>query len=138
MGVVGGRFDDVGVERALGQEVDLAEPARLGLEDLDEGAADAPPLLLGVDDPGQGGEEAIVGVDVHQPDVALPGHDIDHPVTFIAAQQPVVDEDAGELIPHSPVHQGGRHRGVDAPGESADHPSGPDSRLDSGDRHLDE
>ena len=44
----GHRLDDVGIERALGQEVGAAELARLLVEDVDEGGADDLALLLRV------------------------------------------------------------------------------------------
>ena len=44
------RLDDVGVQRALGQEVDVTYRPGLGLEHRDELSADDAPLLLGVDD----------------------------------------------------------------------------------------
>ena len=69
------RLDDVGVERALGQEVDPAELRRLLLEDPDELVADDLALLLGVLDTGQPGEEPVARVDhdeVHA-EVALEG-----------------------------------------------------------------
>ena len=64
-------LDDVGIERALHQEVDgLAVGARLGddlagrlLEHADELAADDLALLLRVGHPGQRGEEPVLGVD---------------------------------------------------------------------------
>jgi hypothetical protein len=40
-------LDDVGVERPLGEGAGIREAPRLGLEDLDELAADDPALLLG-------------------------------------------------------------------------------------------
>src|ERR1035437_6304979 len=58
-----GRFDDIGVERALGQESDLAELSRLLLEDADELVADNVPLLLGVDDAFELAQEPFAGVD---------------------------------------------------------------------------
>ena len=48
------RFDHVGIERALHQESHvLAHRPRFGLEHVDEGVADAAPLLLGIGDAGQ-------------------------------------------------------------------------------------
>ena len=123
-------LDDVRVEGALGEEVDVAQPAGLDLEDLDEGAPDPPPLLLGVGDPGQRGEEAVGGVDVHQLDLALVGHHLDHPPALAAAEQPVVDEDAGQLIAHGSVHEGRGHRRVDPAREGAEHAALPDPGAD--------
>ena len=45
-----GRLDDVRVERPLGQIAGVGKPSRLGLEDLDELAADDPAFLLRVGD----------------------------------------------------------------------------------------
>jgi len=64
----------------------------------DEGRADAPAFLLGVDDPVERVEELIGCVDVHEVDVALGAQHIDDPVALTATEQTVVDEYAGELI----------------------------------------
>ena len=46
------------------------------------------------------------------------------------AQQPVVDEHAGQLVADGPLHQRGGHRGVDAAGQPADHLLVADLRAD--------
>jgi hypothetical protein len=46
------------------------------------------------------------------------------------AQQPVVDEHAGQLVTDGPLHQGGGHRGVDPARQCADHPVAADLGLD--------
>ena len=48
----------------------------------------------------------------------------DDALRLLAAQEAVVDEDAGELVAHGPVHQGGGDGGVDAAGEGADDAAG--------------
>ena len=48
-------------------------------------------------------------------------------------EQPVVDEDAGELVADRRVDEGGGHRRVDSAGKTADHLSPTDLRLDRGD-----
>ena len=113
-------LDHIRVERSLRQEVDLAETRRLLLEHPDEGRTDATALLLGIDDPGECVEELVGGVDMDEPDMPLGGHHIDHAVTLATPEQPVVDEDAGQLITDCAVHQCGRDRGVDAATERAD------------------
>ena len=40
---------------------------------------------------------------------------------LLAAQQAVIDEDAGELVADGAVDERGRHRRVHAAGEGADH-----------------
>ncbi len=45
-----------------------------------------------------------------------------HLLGLVQPHQAVVDEDAGQLLPHRPVDEQRRDRGVDAAGEAADHP----------------
>ena len=125
-------LDDVGVERALHEERDLvallgrgAEHLGLGgLEDPDELAADDLALLLGVADPGERVEEALLGVDDVQVD-AGGGDEVALDLLGLAlAQQPVVDEDAGQPVADGALDEGGRDRGVDAAGEAADRRAG--------------
>jgi hypothetical protein len=54
------------------------------------------------------------------------------------AQQAVVDEDARQLVAHGAVHEGGRDRGIDAPGEPADHALPAHALAHAGDRVLHE
>ena len=53
----GNRFDDIGIERALREKVDLAELRGFRLEDVDEGGADGFALLLGIGHAGEPLEE---------------------------------------------------------------------------------
>jgi hypothetical protein len=64
-------FDHVGIERALGKEVGAAELLRFLLEHGNELAADELALGFGVGDPGEPGEEALLGVDHDQRDVVM-------------------------------------------------------------------
>ena len=131
-------LDHVGVERALHQEGDLlalrggsAQDVALGgLEDPDELATDDLALLLGVGDARERVEETLLGVDDVQVD---PGGRDEVALDLLGlalAEQAVVDEHTGELVADGPLHDGRRHRGVDAAGESADRPAvtdlGPD------------
>ena len=131
---------DVRVERALHEEVDrLAVGAGVGddlagggLEHPDELAPDDLALLLRIADPGQGREEAVLGVD----DLERHAGGLDEvPLDLLGLagpQQPVVDEHAGEAVADRPLHERGRHRRVDAAGEPAQHAlvtdRGPDRR----------
>src|SRR6185503_6060284 len=72
LGLGGGAFDDVRIERALGQEIDPSERRCLLLEDPDELVADDLALLLRVLDTGEPGEEPATRVD----------HDEAHPEVF--------------------------------------------------------
>src|SRR6266851_4308593 len=99
-----GRLDHVRVKGALREEVDVAQARRLRFEDGDELSADDPALLLRVDHTFQGGEEAVGGVDVADVHVEVAVHHVEHPLRLFLAQQPVVDEDAGQLIPDRAVY----------------------------------
>src|SRR5262245_53847117 len=59
----GDRLDHVRVQCALREEVNLSELRRFGLEDLNKGSADDPPLLLGVHDAGESIEKRLRRVD---------------------------------------------------------------------------
>ena len=104
----GGALDDVGVERALGQEVDGADLGRLLLEDADELVADDLALLLGVLDAGEPGQEALARIDHDQvhAEVALEGDA--QQLRFLLAHQPVVDVDAGQPIADRAMDEGRR------------------------------
>ncbi len=91
-------FDDVRVERALGQEVDAAQVRRFLLEDPDELIPDDPALVLGILDAGKTGEESLAGVDHDEPhpEIALEGDS--KQLQFLLAHEPVIDVDAGEPV----------------------------------------
>ncbi len=74
------------------------------------------------------------GVDVNQRDVVVAAEQFDDGLAFVQAQQPVIDEHAGELVADRLVDQHRRHRAVDAAGQPADHPAAPDLLADALDR----
>ena len=107
------RLDHVGVERSLYEVLDVAELASLFLEHANEIFADSPALLLGLGDAGQPLEEALIRVDVNERhfEVLIEGaHDVG---CFLGPQEPVVDEDAGELVADSTVNEQRRDRRID-------------------------
>ena len=123
-------LDDVGVEGALHEEVDgLAVGPGVGhhatgglLEHPDELAPDRLALLLGIGDAGEGGEEALLGLD-HVQRHAGGVHEVALDLLGLAgAEQAVVDEHAREAVADGPLHEGGGHRRVDPAGEPAQHP----------------
>ena len=109
---VAARFDHVGVQRALHQEVRVAEGTRLGLEDAYEQLADDAPLRLRLDDAGERCEEARRGIHVHQAAVAAEG--LAHLPALARTHQPGVDENAGEAVTDGSAHEGSGDRRVDA------------------------
>ena len=140
--VVAARLDDVGVERALHEEPRVGavrgEVARGLLEHADERLADDLALLLGLDDVVERAEEAVGRLHVHEVDGELAAEGLLHLLGFVEPQQPGVDEHARELVADRLVHERGRDRGVDAAGESADHPFRADLRAHLVDRLLDD
>ena len=115
-----------------------AQAGRLLLEDADEGRADAPAFLLRVDDPGERVEELVGCVDVHEIDMALGAHDVDDPVALATPEQPVVDEDAGQLVADRAMHERRCDRRVDPTAERADHLAVADLMAQRVDGHVDE
>ncbi len=95
--------------------------ARLLLEDADERLADALALDLGILDAGELLEEAIARVDVHERDAEVVAELADDLLALALAHQPVIDEDAGQLVADGAVHEQRRDGAVDAAGEAAEH-----------------
>ena len=125
------RLDHVRVERALDEEADVAQLRRLLLEDADELLADDRALLLRVGDAGEPGEEPLLRFDVHERNAEVAGERLHDLLRLVLAQQPVVDEDARELVADRLVHEQRRDRGVDAAGKRAEHALAPDRRRGS-------
>ena len=95
---------DVGQDRALEQDFDpavLDEPAE---DVLVEGLGDRLPLLLGVGDPLERGEELLAGVDDLDRDAELLEEPDDAP-GLAFAHDPVLDEDGYEPLAQGPVSE---------------------------------
>ena len=122
-------FDDVGVERALHEELDLLaagaglfEDLALGLlEGADELLADDLALALRLGDACEGVEEVVGGVDGDEADAGRGDEVVLDLLDFALAQQAVVHEHAGELVADGLVYQSGGHGGINAAGQAADH-----------------
>src|SRR4051812_30813625 len=100
-------LDDVGVEGALDEELDLlrsTDPTRRVLEDADELTAHDLPLRLRIADPAERFEEAVSRVDDLEP-YAGGCHEVAFDLLCLSrAEQAVVHEHAGELGPDSTLH----------------------------------
>ena len=112
-GLAAGRFDHVGVDRALRQPFGVGALLGFGLEDFDELAADDLALLLGVGNALQVPHELLGGVDVDDAHAEVAGKGTHHLLGFVEAQQAVVDEDAGQLVTDGAMQQRGNDRGID-------------------------
>ena len=137
-GAGAGRLDDVGIDRALGEELDAFETMCLLVEDLDEGPADRLALGLGVGDAGEGAEKACLRVDADDLRAEVLREDAHHRLGFAEAQQAVVDEYAGELLPDRAVQERGDHGGVDSAREPEQHLAATDLRAEACEGILDD
>src|SRR5205823_72400 len=137
-GAGAGGLDDVGIDRALSEELDAFETLRLLVEDLDESPADHLALGLGVGDAGEGAEKACLRVDADDPDAEVLREDAHHRLGFAEAQQAVVDEYAGELLPDRAVQERGDHGGVDSAREPEQHLAATDLRAEACEGILDD
>ncbi len=99
------RLDHVRVERSLDEEPRIAELGRLLLEDADELGSDHLALCLRIGDSGQSREEPLLGVDSDQRDLEVVAEGGDHLVPLPLAHQTVIDENTGELVADSAVHE---------------------------------
>ena len=91
-------------------------------------------LPLGIVDTFERLEENRRLVDVHQRDIVTVAEQRRDLLAFGKAQQPVVDENAGELLADRLVNENRGNRGVDAARQSADHLALADLRADFRDR----
>ena len=86
----------------------------------------------GSDTPASAVEEALLGVDDDEVDAGRGDEVVLDLLGLVGPQQPVVDEDAGQLVADGLLHQGRGDRGVDPAGQPADDPGvadlGPDAR----------
>ena len=134
VGLHGAALQDVGVDRSLGEEVDALLLPGLLLEDADELRSDDLPLLLGLRDALQLGEEAVDGVDVDEVGVHLVAEDLHHLLGLPLPEETVVDMDADQVLSDGADEERGDHGGVDTSAECQEDLSVPDLGLDLG--HL--
>ena len=129
-------FDDVGIQRALGQELGRGGLGLL-LEHFHEEPPDDLALLLRIADVRQGAQKLSGGV--HPAHVQVEGGEgFLHAVHLVLAHQPGVHEDAGELPADGLVEEQGGHARIHAAREAQDHRALADLFLDVLDLLLDE
>ena len=131
-------LDDVGVERALDEVGRALELARLLLEDADELGADRLALGLGLAQPDEPREEAVLGVDGDERDLEVVAERGDDLLALVLAHQAVVDEHARQLVADRAVDEQRRDRRVDPAGEPADDAAVADLGADLLDLLLDD
>ena len=134
-GVAETGFNHVGVNRALNQEIDLADLLCLRLEDADELFADDFALGFGLRDAGELCEETVFGVHTDKMDIPLGKRRFDL-VALVLAHQTVVDKYARELIADCLCHERRSNRGVHAARERKQCLAGADLFTDRSDGIL--
>ena len=90
-------------------------------------------LASGSVEPGEAAEEQVRGVHMDERDVVMVAEQADDLLGLVRAHQPVIDEDAGQLVADRLVDQHRGDRAVDAAGKAADHPALADLGADVGD-----
>ena len=137
LGLGAARLDHVGIDRSLRQPLGLLQLRRLAREDVDELAADDLALGLRIADAGELAEKALAGVDGDHLHVAVLGEHVHDEPALVEAQQPVVDEDAGQAVADRLVDQRRGDARVDAAGKAEDDLVVADLGADPRDRLVD-
>ena len=96
-------FDHVGIERALREKVRRAtaiggDLLRLFVEDIDEQLADDLALLFRLLNAIERFQERLARIDMDERDVVMAAKQRDDLLGLALAQQPMIDEDAGEPV----------------------------------------
>ena len=114
------RLDAVRVDGALSEPLGILNLLSLGIEHLDEVAANDLALLLGLGYALEVAQELVAGVDAYhiEAKALIVLHNIGK---LILAQHAVVNEDTSELVAYSTVEQHGTHRTVDTAREAQYH-----------------
>ena len=143
-GVLASRLDDIGIQRSLHKELGAATIGATGrfglgiLEDPDEEFADRLALGLGLGDAGEGGEEALRGIDEDQPHTEVLLKRLDDLVGLVQAHQAGIDMHTGELIADGLVHERSSNRGINTTGQRTDDRLVADLLADLLDRGVDD
>ena len=107
-------LDDIRIDRALREEIDVLEFAGLLFENADEFASDDFALCFRIGNIGQLVEEAVGGVDVDEICVHLVTEDLDDLFAFTLAHEAVVDMHADKLFADCLDEQSRDNRAVDS------------------------
>ena len=124
-------LDHVGIKRALGEKMIAGVRTFVGpvlreqllrrlLEDPDEFVPDDFAFRLRIGHALEQLEETLRGIDVFESDLEIFAENALHDLGFVFAQEPVVDEDAGELVADRLVQERRGDRRID-PAAQAEH-----------------
>lgn len=139
-GLAEAALNDVGINRPLHKEIDLADLLRFGFKDTDEFLADDLALLLRLGHSLELFIETRLGVDADKVQVVRAfraEHGLDL-VVLILSEEAVIDEDACQLLADRLREQDRRHGGVDAARKRTERLARADLLAQGFDRRLDE
>ena len=134
----GAGFENVGVDGALGEEVDAVELLGLFGKDVDEFLADDLALRLRVGHAGQLVEEAVDRVYIDEVRAKLFAENLDNLLRLALAEQTMVDMDADELLADRLDEQRRDDGAVDAAGQGEQDVLVADLRAKRGELFFDE
>ena len=121
MGLDRAALQDVGVDGALGEELDAVELAGLFFKHADELGADDLALAFRLGHAGQLVQEAVHRIHINQIGVHLIAEDLDDLLGLALAQQAVVHMHAHELLAHSLDEQSRHNGGINAARQGQQH-----------------
>ncbi|MNC51056.1 hypothetical protein D3C75_1003330 [compost metagenome] len=114
-------FDNIRIQRALGQISKIVKLGGLLFEHTDELIADDLPLLLRVIHTCQIAQEPLPGVNLHNLHIELADEGFHNALCLTLAEQTMVDEHTGQLVADGLVKQNGYNGGVHTAGERTQH-----------------
>ncbi len=132
-----GGFDNIRINRALGQPPGIVELSRLFFEDFDKQIADGLALILGIGLALEFCQKSVFGVDTKHAHAHMLGELLHHLVALAITQQTGVDENTGQLNADRPVQQGRDHRRIDPAGQPQHDIIPPDPRAHLANRRVD-
>ncbi len=100
------RFNDIGINSALGEPVGIGNTCCLFLENIDKEIADDPAFLFRVGDADERLQKAVFSIDPEHLYSHVFSKSSHHLIAFGQPQQAVIYKDAGKLITNGPVDQG--------------------------------
>ena len=113
----GTAFQDIGIDGALRQELDVVLLAGFFFKHTDELGADDLALLLRIGNTGQFVQETVHGIHIDQVGVHLVAEDLDYLLRFAFAKQTVIDMNADQLLADGLDQQGRDDRAVHTAGQ---------------------
>ena len=121
--VAAATFDHIGVQRALHEELRVAQPTGVLFEDAYEQLTDDLALRLGLGHTLEPLEVPFTGTHVDQLDAHVAAERLDHLIALVEPHQPGVDVDACQLRADRAMYQRRGDGRIDATAERADHPA---------------